>query len=155
MREDLFEIHRELIRTKAQDLRQWFLPIDYVRDAHRLPEPPLQSIPGAGAISRNREQGLRFIWWNFLLALMQGIAETGTVLCPIMDHAPELGARLRFAAPGSTTEDTNCVPFIEHRHCGRFDGRFLATQPRCPFVECLETLLRDLDVALEPAGRKQ
>jgi hypothetical protein len=83
---------------------------------------------------------------------MEGIVETGVVLCPILSMSPHMANSIEFEDPIDSSRQTNCIPFISEGRCGRFDGRFMSTQPRCPFAVMMESLVEDYGQYLEFEG---
>jgi hypothetical protein len=153
LREDAFELHRTLIKSKVEDLWSWFTPHRYLELTGQLPAPPIQSVPGMGVHTFEKEKRVRFLMWNFLLSFIEGIAESGNFVCPIKSRAPVVGSSVFFPDPRTPGKQTNCTPFIDQNQCGHFDGKFLATQPPCPFVDLIEELTSQ--VGLEFDFRRQ
>lgn len=146
LRKDLFQDHEALITMKAENLDSWFMPPLYIDSINRLPSPPLQSVPGLVVTARNKDRTLRFLWWNFMVAFMEGLVESTEILCPIMAKAPFLGRHIAFPDPEDSSRTTNCTGFIEARKCGLFNGQFLSTQPPCPFVDVIAYLLKEYGI---------
>lgn len=135
IRDAILADHADLIRTKIENPNLWFVPVDYLRNAGQLPKPPLQSVSYQDEMPRGKDLAVLFLTWSFLLSYMQGIAEGGDVSCPIAYRMPAIGDMVNFPDPQDPQKKTNCRPFIEASLCGRFNGRFLPTQPQCPFSE--------------------
>lgn len=146
LRKYLFQDHEALITMKAKNLDSWFMPPLYLGNINSLPEPPLQSVPWLMVTLNNKDRTLRFLWWNFMVAFMEGLVESTEVLCPIMAKAPILGRHIAFPESKDSNRTTNCTGFIETKKCGLFNGQFLPTQPACPFVDVIGYLLKEYGI---------
>jgi hypothetical protein len=134
IRKSVLEEHLAIMRAKAEDLRPWLNPINYLESLNVLPRPPIQN---SGFSSK--ERGALFLIWSIQLSFLEGIMETGTVTCPVMARMPLVGKLLQFPDPENPAQHTDCTRFIAGQLCGTYDGTYKHGQPRyCPFAVVID-----------------
>jgi hypothetical protein len=134
IRKSVLEEHLAIMRAKAEDLRPWLNPLDYLKSLKDLPRPPIQN-SGFSSI----ERGTLFLIWSIQLSFLEGIMETGTVRCPVMTRMPLVGKLLQFPDPENHERHTDCTRFIAGQLCGTYDGTYKHGQPHyCPFAVVID-----------------
>jgi hypothetical protein len=142
IRSYLFRDFSRIAKQKAADPEKWFIAPEYLRQYEELPFPPLASV-GKSAIRGVRPKSETVDWfvWLFLLAMIGDLIENHQLNCPIAARFPAQGELFVFDDPSHPGASTNCIPFIEKRCCGSYNGRFKEGQPTCPFTQHVTRIL--------------
>jgi len=130
------------MRSKAQDLLTWTNPVAYIKALEHLPRPPLILSGTSSARVGSSWTGAVFLNWSILLAIIQGIMETGIVNCPVAVRMQPAARLFSFPSPENPSRTAKCDPFIAGKLCGTYAGKFQTGQPlTCPFAKLIEHIL--------------
>jgi hypothetical protein len=149
IRQAVLDDHVAIMRSKAQDLLTWLNPVAYIKALGRLPRPPLIIDGVSSANVASSQTGALFLNWSILLAVLEGIMETGIVNCPVALRMQPAARLFEFPSPENPNLATKCDSFIAEKLCGTYAGSFMPGQPlACPFANLIQKifLLPSIDI---------